>query len=219
MVSLNKKSRIFSARTLLLYAMTYWPAYIIIMLWLFAAKYAEERMNNLHVNFDNINSRHAILLYVNAVNVGLMTSIKSKRCTQKMGTSFTAWNLRWSFSCSCWQRWSCSQSKDWPCIATIPCGLWWSICHSPIYASCHRASKLDSTSQELWKVSYYRAIWLVEGMVWRSKWSVRRYNPGNTYILRSCLQSAGQYKSIPSCHCFKQGRLERVYQQCRTRGR
>ena len=41
------------ARTILLHAMRYWPEYITIMFWPFAAKCAEERMNNLTINLEH----------------------------------------------------------------------------------------------------------------------------------------------------------------------
>ena len=40
-------------RTILIHAMRYWPEYITIMFWPFAAKCAEERMNNLTINLDH----------------------------------------------------------------------------------------------------------------------------------------------------------------------
>ena len=40
------------SRTLLLHAMRFWPEYINQMLWSFAAKCAQDRMNNLHINLD-----------------------------------------------------------------------------------------------------------------------------------------------------------------------
>ena len=41
-----------TARTLLLHAMRYWPEYITQILWPFALKCAEDRLNNLHVDID-----------------------------------------------------------------------------------------------------------------------------------------------------------------------
>ena len=58
------------SRTLLLHAMRFWPEYITIMMWPFAAKCAQERMNNLHVNLDN-ESPDMRFSNVKAVNVQL----------------------------------------------------------------------------------------------------------------------------------------------------
>ena len=57
-------------RTLLLHAMRYWPEYITIMMWPFAAKCAQERMNNLHVNMDG-ESPDMLFSDTKAVNVQL----------------------------------------------------------------------------------------------------------------------------------------------------
>ena len=58
------------SRTLLLHAMRYWPEYITIMMWPFAAKCAEERLNNLHVNLDG-ESPDMLFSSAKAVNVQL----------------------------------------------------------------------------------------------------------------------------------------------------
>ena len=58
------------SRTLLLHAMRYWPEYITIMMWPFAAKCAQERMNSLHVNLDN-ESPDMRFSNVKAINVQL----------------------------------------------------------------------------------------------------------------------------------------------------
>lgn len=57
-------------RTLLLHAMRYWPEYITIMMWPFATKCAQERMNNLQVN---LNGESADMKFssAKAVNVQL----------------------------------------------------------------------------------------------------------------------------------------------------
>ncbi len=58
------------SRTLLLHAIRYWPEYITIMLWPFAAKCAQERLNNLHVNLDG-ESPDMLFSNAKAVNVQL----------------------------------------------------------------------------------------------------------------------------------------------------
>ena len=50
--------------------MRYWPKYITIMMWPFAAKYAQERMNNLHVNIGG-KSPDMLFSDTKAVNVQL----------------------------------------------------------------------------------------------------------------------------------------------------
>ena len=58
------------SRTLLLHAIRYWPEYITIMLWPFAAKCAQERMNNLHVDI-NLQTPYMKFSDTKAVNVQL----------------------------------------------------------------------------------------------------------------------------------------------------
>ncbi|KAL7464788.1 hypothetical protein ACHAXS_005121 [Conticribra weissflogii] len=51
------KSLTLISRTLLLHAQRHWPEYITTMLWPFALKAAQDRMNQLHVNLDGTNPK------------------------------------------------------------------------------------------------------------------------------------------------------------------
>ena len=55
---------------MLLHAIRYWPEFITIILWLFATKCAQDRMNNLHVDL-NIETPDMIFSNTKAENVQL----------------------------------------------------------------------------------------------------------------------------------------------------
>ncbi|KAL7517084.1 hypothetical protein ACHAWX_002035 [Stephanocyclus meneghinianus] len=96
--------------TLLLHAIRFWPEYISQILWPFAIKCAENRINILHIDIEGLTPEMRLKQF----------SYIWMPMIAKMGTKSETWHLPWTLTSSCMQCWFGDETQNWFGLTSIP---------------------------------------------------------------------------------------------------